>query len=46
MLSAIIVALAPKKKIRKSRFANEAKARGRAGAETGVSELNGMTAYK
>jgi hypothetical protein len=40
MLSAIIAALAAKKKIRKSRLANEVKARGRGGGNTSVWELN------
>jgi hypothetical protein len=40
MLSAIIAALEAKKKIRKSRFANEAKARGRVEADGMVLELN------
>jgi hypothetical protein len=39
MLSAIIAALEATKKIRKSRFANEAKARGRVGTDGAVSEF-------
>jgi hypothetical protein len=44
MLSAIIAALEPKKKIRKSRLPNAAKARGRVGADKVVSELNWVDA--
>jgi hypothetical protein len=40
MLSAIIAALEAKKKIRKSRFAKEANARGRDEADTVLLELN------